>query len=136
MDREGGNTEKMRNLSPFPHSPSISSPFPHSLSISSSFSHSRSIFSQPSCQAATSCATLLNHNTRPTPQYLTIIAQVFFSQKYQVARHSSKTRSSMDECSIGSNNHPRSTDLFRSQIIEFNRSQNHILSLKVDSDQS
>ena len=33
------------------------SPFPHSLSISSSFSHSLSIFSQPGCQAATSCAT-------------------------------------------------------------------------------
>ena len=32
--------------------------FPQSLSISSSFSHSLSIFSQPGCQAATSCATL------------------------------------------------------------------------------
>ena len=53
MDREGWNS-----LSPFPHSLSISSPFPHSLSISSSFSHSLSIFSQPGCQAATSCATL------------------------------------------------------------------------------
>ena len=50
-----GNVE---NLSPFPHSLSISSPFPHFLSISSSFSHSLSIFSQPGCQAATSCATL------------------------------------------------------------------------------
>ena len=37
---------------------SISSPFPHSLSISSLFAHSLSIFSQPGCQAATSCATL------------------------------------------------------------------------------
>ena len=46
------------DLSPFPHSLSIFFPFPHSLSISSSFSHSRSIFSQPGCQAATSCATL------------------------------------------------------------------------------
>ena len=34
------------------------------------------------------------------------------------------TRSSKDECSIGSNNHLMSTDLFRSQIIEFNRSKN------------
>ena len=37
---------------------SISSHFSHSLSISTSFSHSLSIFSQPGCQAATSCATL------------------------------------------------------------------------------
>ena len=36
------------NLSPFPHSLSISSPFPHSLSM----------FSQPGRQAATICATL------------------------------------------------------------------------------
>ena len=34
------------------------SPFPHSLSISSSFSYSFSIFLQPGCQAAASCATL------------------------------------------------------------------------------
>ena len=45
-------------LSPFLFHFLIISPFPHSLSISSSFSHSRSIFSQPGCQAATSCATL------------------------------------------------------------------------------
>ena len=34
------------------------SPFPHSLSISSSFSHSLSIFSQPGWQAGTTCAAL------------------------------------------------------------------------------
>ena len=33
-----------------------------------------------------------------------------------------KTRSSKDERSTGSYNHLRSTDLFRSKIIEFNRS--------------
>ena len=31
------------------------------------------------------------------------------------------TRSSKDECSTGSNNHLRSTDLFRSCVIEFKR---------------
>ena len=36
------------NLSPFPHSPSISSPFPHSLPISS----------QPGCKAAAGCDSL------------------------------------------------------------------------------
>ena len=44
MDREGGNTEKMRNLSPFPHSLSISSPFPHYLSIFSLSLHFLIIF--------------------------------------------------------------------------------------------
>ena len=39
------------------------SPFPHSLSISSSFSHSLSIFLQPGCQAATICATLILKRT-------------------------------------------------------------------------
>ena len=34
------------------------SPFPHSLSISSSFSHSLSIFSQPGWQAGTTCGAL------------------------------------------------------------------------------
>ena len=37
---------------------------------------------------------------------------------------SNKTRSSKDECSIGSNNHLRSTDLFMSEIIDFKRSTN------------
>ena len=53
MDRKGGNKEKMRKWIEW------ISPFPHSLSISSSFSHSLSIFSQPGCQAAASCATLV-----------------------------------------------------------------------------
>ena len=35
-----------------------------------------------------------------------------------------QTRSSKDECSTRSNNDLRSTDLFRSKIIEFNRSKN------------
>ena len=35
-----------------------------------------------------------------------------------------RTRSSNDECSTGSNNYLRSTDLFRPQIIEFNISKN------------
>ena len=62
------------NLSPFPHSLSISSPFPHSLSISSFALHFLirspfplhflilSIFLQPGCQAATICATLIGWN--------------------------------------------------------------------------
>ena len=45
------------------------SPFPHYLSISYSFSHSSSIFSQPGCQAATSCATLYQSH-----QYLELSA--------------------------------------------------------------
>ena len=53
MDREGGNKEKMRKCREW-----ISLHFPHSLSISFPFPPSPSIFSQPGCQAATSCATL------------------------------------------------------------------------------
>ena len=44
LDGEGGNKEKIRK----------------SLSISSSFPHYLSIFSQPGCQDATICATLIN----------------------------------------------------------------------------
>ena len=46
------------NLSPFPHSLSISSSFSHSLSISSSFPHSLSISSQPGSKAPAGCDTL------------------------------------------------------------------------------
>ena len=45
------------------------SPIPHYLSISYLFSHSSSIFSQPGCQAATSCATLYQSH-----QYLELSA--------------------------------------------------------------
>ena len=40
-----------------------------------------------------------------------------------IARLFVGTRSSMIECSTGSNNHLRCSDLFRSYIIEFNRSK-------------
>ena len=65
MDREGRNKERMRKFSlhflilpPFPHS-LISSYSLHFL-ILSSFSHSLSIISQPGCQDATICATLID----------------------------------------------------------------------------
>ena len=45
------------------------SPIPHYLAISYLFSHSSSIFSQPGCQAATSCATLYQSH-----QYLELSA--------------------------------------------------------------
>ena len=63
MDREGGNKEKMRKSWEWiSFHFLILSLFPHSLSISSSFSHSLSIFSQPGCQDATICATLISFN--------------------------------------------------------------------------
>ena len=66
MDREGGYKERMRKFSLHFL---ILSPFPHSLSISSSFSHYLSIFSQPGCQAATSCATTTQmSNLSPVPE--------------------------------------------------------------------
>ena len=46
------------------------SPFPHSLSISSSFSHSLFIFSQPGCYAATICATWQYLRVISIPPYL------------------------------------------------------------------
>ena len=61
MDREGGNKEKIRKCRErISLHFLILSIFPHSLTISSSFSHSLSIISQPGCQAATICATLLD----------------------------------------------------------------------------
>ena len=53
FDREGektGENEEMSRVN--------LSPFPHSLSISSSFSHYLSIFSQPGWQAGTTCGAL------------------------------------------------------------------------------
>ena len=51
MERKWNENEEMERDSLYT--------FPHFLSISSSFSHSLSIFSQPGCQAATSCVTLV-----------------------------------------------------------------------------
>ena len=74
-----------------------------SLSISSLFPHYLSISSQPGCKAATIRAAL----------QLSILKVDFFV-----------TRSSQDEYGTGSYNHLRSTNLCRSQIVEFNRSKN------------
>ena len=60
MERELGNGERGRKQRENEEMQRVNlSPFPHFLSISSSFPHSLSISSQPGCQAATICATLL-----------------------------------------------------------------------------
>ena len=62
MEREWEHEEEMERLRKWRENEEMDtdsfSTFPHFLYISSSFSHSLSIFSQPGCQAATSCATL------------------------------------------------------------------------------
>ena len=72
------------NLSPFPHFLTVS------LFISSSFSHSLSIFSQPGCQAAASCATLIktvNHKvTMIFPEYFLFSIYSFLNLSDQTIR--------------------------------------------------
>ena len=77
------------NLSPFPHSLSISSLFPHSISISSSFPHSLSISSQPGCKAATIRAALFVSNNNIiliiiTVTNLELFATVIGNFKFQI----------------------------------------------------
>ena len=59
-----------------------------------------------------SCSSMARFGAMLTPY----IAQVLLLRQ-------NKTRSYKDECSTGSNNHLRLTDLLRSEIIEVNRSK-------------
>ena len=86
MDREGGNKERMKRCREW-----ISLHFLIlQISISYSFSHFLSIFSQPGCQAAASCATLIktvNHKvTMIFPEYFLFSIYSFLNLSDQTIR--------------------------------------------------
>ena len=66
-----------------------------------------------------SCSSMARFGAMLTPY----IAQVLLQQSFRNKIDKNKTRSYKDECSTGSNNHLRLTDLLRSEIIEVNRSK-------------
>ena len=66
-----------------------------------------------------SCSSMARFGAMLTPY----IAQVLLRQSFRNKIDKNKTRSYKDECSTGSNNHLRLTDLLRSEIIEVNRSK-------------